>query len=173
MVLFANNFVSQEWASMADEEREPDVQIRTNSRFNWHQIRWSLVLIFGFIFSGTQIKDWKNTGAIERATDNAETATVAANTRTAEIDTIKKDLAATKVQLDKTSSELETLKTETKQQKLALESWSDFFLEEEIRQPQKERERYRQQRQKVKEILKPISKADPLAGGDNVLPKWR
>jgi hypothetical protein len=148
MLFASENLSLWELLIMTDEERQ-GIQLRTNTSFTWQQVRWGLVLIFCFVSGGFQIKGWITTYAIQQtATSSATTAMGAAE----DIAQIKKDLAVAKAEL--------------KQYKLALDSWNDFFIDEESKQTPSARRRYREQRVKIREILKPVSQANPLAGGD-------
>jgi hypothetical protein len=142
MLLASDNTFEKVGIFMAEEKEKGDVQVSTS--FTWQQARWALVLIFCFVSGGSQIKSWLVTTAIQQTANSAEVAATTATSKTSEIDGIKKDLAQTKAEL--------------KQYKLALDSWNDFFAEEQSRQSSSAaRERYRQQRIRIREILKPIS----------------
>lgn len=148
MTFASTNFVSQGWEPMTDEEKT-GIQLKTNSSFTWQQIRWAAVLIFCFISSGFQAKSWLTTYSIQQAANSTGIAVVNSST---EVEAIKKDLAKTNEKLERYG--------------LALNSQLDFLIEEEPRQTSPQaRKRFREQRLKIREILKPVSQTLPFANG--------
>ena len=128
------------------DDEKTGIQLKTNSSFTWQQIRWAAVVIVTVILSGFQARDWLTTYSIQQATDSTNRAVVHS---VSEIEQIKKDLSQARAEL--------------KQYRLALDSWNDFFAEEQLRQNSPiARERYKQQRIRIKKILEPTSKMDKL-----------
>lgn len=158
---------------MADEEKDEKpfsgVRLWADAKLSWLQV-YRIAVVVGLIATGSaSIKSWLSYSVTQQAATQAQADASSAATSASQVESLKSNLDATKKDLAETKKDLETTKEELSKtnKKLAifgeaLYSVSDFLQDEEPHQPPEARRRFREQRSKIREILKPIGQADDL-----------